>query len=38
MTRLSSPPPRSPADSASVKWDDRITIDFWPTRALKKLL
>lgn len=27
----------APADSAAVKWDDRITTDFWPARALKKL-
>jgi hypothetical protein len=25
-----------PADRVTVKWDDRNTIDFWPTRALKK--
>jgi hypothetical protein len=24
-----------PADRVAVKWDDRNTIDFWPTRALK---
>jgi hypothetical protein len=24
-----------PADNAAVKWDDRITIDSWPTRALE---
>jgi hypothetical protein len=28
----------APADSVAVKWDDRNTIDFWPTRALKKSL
>jgi hypothetical protein len=26
----------APADSVTVKWDDRNTIDFWPTRALKR--
>jgi hypothetical protein len=26
----------TPADSVAVKWDDRNTMDFWPTRALKK--
>ena len=26
----------APTDSATVKWDDRITTDFWPTRALQK--
>jgi len=25
-----------PADNVVVKWDDRSTIDSWPTRALKK--
>ena len=24
------------ADRVTVKWDDRNTTDFWPTRALKK--
>jgi hypothetical protein len=28
----------APSDSATIKWDDRITTDFWPTRALKKAL
>jgi hypothetical protein len=28
----------APADRVAVKWDDRDTMDFWPTRALKKLL
>ena len=28
----------APADSAIVKWDDRVSIDWWPTRALKKAL
>jgi hypothetical protein len=26
----------APADRVAVKWDDRKTMDFWPTRALKK--
>jgi hypothetical protein len=26
----------APADTVTVKWDDRNTIDFWPTRALKR--
>jgi hypothetical protein len=26
------------ADQVAVKWDDRSTMDFWPTRALKKAL
>ena len=26
----------APADRVAVKWDDRNTMDFWPTRALKK--
>jgi hypothetical protein len=26
----------APADNAMVKWDDRVSIDAWPTRALKK--
>jgi hypothetical protein len=26
----------APADRVAVKWDDRDTMDYWPTRALKK--
>jgi hypothetical protein len=26
----------APADRVAVKWDDRNTTDYWPTRALKK--
>jgi hypothetical protein len=26
----------APADSVTVKWDDRISMDWWPTRALKR--
>jgi hypothetical protein len=25
-----------PANNVVVKWDDRVTMDTWPTRALKK--
>jgi hypothetical protein len=28
----------APADSVTVKWDDRVTLDLWPARALKKAL
>jgi hypothetical protein len=27
----------APADNVIVKWDDRASIDSWPTRALKTL-
>lgn len=27
-----------PTDSVIVKWDDRTSTDYWPIRALKKLL
>jgi hypothetical protein len=26
----------APTDIATVKWDDRTTLDFWPMRALEK--
>jgi hypothetical protein len=28
----------APTGSATVKWDDRVTLDLWPARALKKAL
>jgi hypothetical protein len=26
----------APTDTATIKWDDRVTIDAWPMRALEK--